>query len=145
MDTCLSYLPEEESIEDSTAAWQDHFTIIETLGVEGHSSDDTDEEHPNTYNVRVLPWRNKELVEKLRMTDTAKNTTNAYGNLRAGNRPRTRKRRRDAKLSQRKPPRGKPLNYYDQEWYDKLTPGQKRALGTLPETPFLDTGFDDGY
>ena len=142
----MSYLPGEgEPLEESTVAWQDHLTIIETLGVEGQSSDETDEDDPNMYNVRTLPWRSKELVMKVAMTDKARNTTNGYGNPRPGNRPRTRKRRRDAKQSQRKPPREKPLNYYDKNWYDKLMHGQKRALGTLPAVPFLDTSFDDTY
>ncbi len=146
IDTCLSYLPGEgEPLEESTAAWQDHLAIIETLGAEGQSSDETDEEDPNIYYVRTLPWRSKGLVLKVSMTDKARNTTNAYGNPRSGNRPRTRKRQRDAKHSQRKAPRGKPLNYYDQNWYNKLTPGQKRALGALPAVPFLDTSFDDMY
>lgn len=146
VDTCLSHLPGEgEPIEESTPAWQDHLDIVETLGVEGQSSDETDDEDPNVYNVRILPWRNKELVRKVSMNDQAKNTTNAYGNQRSGNRPRVRKRRRDARPSQRKPPRGKPLNYYNQEWYKKLTSGQRQALGALPERPFLDTSFDDQY
>jgi hypothetical protein len=142
----LSYLSGEgEPVEESTAAWQDHLTIIETLGVEGQSSDDTDEEDPNIYNVRILPWRSKELIKKLSMTDKARNTTNAFGNPRSGNRPRIRKQRRDAGQSQRKAPRRKLLNYYSQEWYRKLTDGQKRALGALPVKPFLDTSFDDSY
>jgi len=142
----LSHLPGEgEPIEELTPAWKDHLDIVEMLGVEGQSSDETDEEDPNIYNIRILPWRNKELVKKVAMTDEAKNTTNTYGNLRPGNRPRVRKWRRDAKPSQRKAPRGKPLNYYNQEWYKKLTPGQKRALGAAEEKPFLDTSFDDQY
>ena len=146
VDTCLSHLPGEgEPIEELTPAWKDHLDIVEMLGVEGQSSDETDEEDPNIYNIRILPWRNKELVKKVAMTDEAKNTTNAYGNPRPGNRPRVRKWRRDAKPSQRKAPRGKPLNYYNQEWYKKLTPGQKRALGAAEEKPFLDTSFDDQY
>lgn len=126
-------------------AWQDHFDVIETLGAEGQSSDETDEENPNTYNVRILPWRNKELVKKITMTDEARNTTNAYGNPRPGNRPRIRKRRRDAKMSQRKAPRGKPQNYYDQDWFNRLTPGQKQALGAAPMKSLLDTSIDNMY
>jgi len=42
-------------------------------------------------------------------------------------------------------PRGKPLNYYDQEWYNDLTPGQKWALGAVAEKPILDTSLDDEY
>jgi hypothetical protein len=81
IDTCLSYLPGEgEPLEESTMAWQDHLTIIETLGAEGQSSDETDEEDPNIYNVRTLPWHSKELVMKIAMTDKARNTTNGYGN-----------------------------------------------------------------
>jgi hypothetical protein len=142
----LSYLPGEEGLlEESTAAWRDHLTVIETLGVEGQSSDETDEEDPNLYNVRTLPWRSKELVLKASMTDKARNTTNAYGNPRSGNRPRTRKRRKNAKPSQRKAPRGKPLNYYDRDWYANLTQGQRQALSAVPALPFLDTSFDDMY
>ena len=125
--------------------WQDHLRIIETLGAEGQSSDETDKEDPNMYNVRILPWRSKELAMKVAITDKARNTTNGDGNQRPGNRPRIRKRRKNAKPSQRKPPRGKPLNYYDDRWYKKLTHGQKRALGALPAVPFLDTSFDDMY
>ena len=146
VDTCLSYLPGEgEPLEESTAAWQDHLRIIETLGAEGQSSDETDEEDPNMYNVRTLPWRSKELAMKVAITDKTRNTTNGYGNQRPGNRPQTRKRRKDAKPSQRKPPRGKPMNYYDAKWHNKLTHGQKRVLGALLAMPFLDTSFNDTY
>jgi hypothetical protein len=146
IDTCLDHLPGEgQPADEATDAWNQHFEITEILGVEGQSSDETDEENPNVYNVRILPWRNKEFVQKNSLTDQARNTTNAYGNPRAGNRPRTRKRRRDAKVSERKAPRGKPINYYDQEWYYKLTPGQRRALEAGPEKPFGSTGWNDEY
>ena len=146
----MSYLPgegepSEELLKESTVAWKDHLTVIETLGIEGQSSDETDEEDPNVYNVRILPWRSKELVKKVAITDKARNTTNGYGNPRPGNRPRTRKRRKDAKESHRKPPRGKPLNYYDKDWYNNLTHGQKRALDALRVVPFLETSIDDRY
>jgi hypothetical protein len=89
----LSYFLEEgEPVEE---AWEDHLAVIETLGVEGQSSDNTDGEDPNIYSVRILPWHSKELVKKVSTTDAARNTTNVYGNPRPGNRPRIRKRRRN--------------------------------------------------
>ena len=142
----MDHLPGEGlPADEATEAWNDHLELTETLGIEGQSSDETDEDNPNTYNVRILPWRNKQFLQKNSMTDEAKNTTNAYGNPRAGNRPRIRKRRRDMKVSERKAPRGKPINYYDQEWYSKLSHGQKRALGAVPEKPFGSTRWDDEY
>ena len=47
--------PVEELMKASMQGRQDHLTLIETLGAEGQSLDDTDEEDPNVYNVRTLP------------------------------------------------------------------------------------------
>jgi hypothetical protein len=79
--------------------------------------------------VNKRAWRAKSLTKLLKIVDKDVNTTNAYGNTRAGNPPRTRVRRHRNTTSIRDPPTNLPINYYNDIWYDGLTNRQKRDLG----------------
>lgn len=106
------------------------------------SSDEPDEDDPQVFNVRVLPWRAKDLMKTCIQTDEARNTTNGFGNRRAGNLPRTRKRRKTGRTSSRKAPAGKPINFYDPEWYKGLGKDRQKKLATKTAVEVLDTILD---
>ena len=112
--------------------------VLDALGAGGMSSDesDVDDSGHSVYQTKTMGWRAKDILRKLTNIDSDRNTTNAYGNTRAGNQPRVRKRR-DWLATSRKAIPGLPLNFYDPNWYAGLTPGQKRELAAKPEIPLL--------
>ena len=103
------------------------------------SSDESDDDDSNVYNVKILKWRSKRAVKRLSKNDFLRVTTNKFGNKKPGNRPRTRKRKsaRDARGSLREALAGKPINLYDEDWYMGLTPQEKRDLAPKLAMDFL--------
>jgi hypothetical protein len=112
--------------------------VLDALGAGGMSSDesDIDDSGHSVHRPKTMPWRAKNILKKLTDIDSDRNTTNAYGNTRAGNPPRVRKRRDRLETSRKAIP-GLPLNFYDSNWYAGLTPGQKRELAAKEEKPLL--------
>jgi hypothetical protein len=112
--------------------------VLDALGAGGISSDesDIDDSGRAVYRTKNMGWRAKDILKKLMEIDCDRNTTNAYGNTRAGNPPRVRKRRDRLETSRKAIP-GLPLNFYDSNWYAGLTPGQKRELGAKEEKPLM--------
>ncbi|KAF8509295.1 hypothetical protein BU17DRAFT_99083 [Hysterangium stoloniferum] len=135
-----------EELNDKSKAWIDNHMIVDNLGVEGQSSDETDEDSDGVYTVKQLNWRNRELIKMLNGVDAVRRTTNKYGNRRPGTAPRTRKRKsaRDSHPTARAPPTGKPINFYSEDWYMGLTQQEKIALKAKPALEFL-TSLDDDY
>ncbi|PPQ97546.1 LOW QUALITY PROTEIN: hypothetical protein CVT26_002331 [Gymnopilus dilepis] len=135
-DINIEHLPEDLAgpLAESTKRWIDCYTINEAFGIEGTSSDETDSYDSDAYHVHSLKWRNWDLAKKLKTTDSARRTTNAYGNSRPGNRPHIRKRRsrEDSKESSRKVPTGLPINCYEESWYNGLSSKKKRELQAKP-------------
>jgi len=111
-------------------AWDTLFQTVETLTAAGMSSDesDVDGSQKPIFWVKKLVWRDKGLTDYMKLVDRDHNTTNAYGNRRAGNPPRTRVRRHRNPQSNRDPPIGLPINFYDEVWYQGLTRRQKNDL-----------------
>ncbi|KAF8519974.1 hypothetical protein BU17DRAFT_65623 [Hysterangium stoloniferum] len=111
----LEFLIEE--LNDESKAWIDNHMIVDNLGVEGQSSDETDEDSDGVYTVKRLNWRNRELIKRLNGVDAVRRTTNKYGNRRPGTAPRTCKRNsaRDSHPTARAPPTGKPINFYSED------------------------------
>lgn len=93
------------------------------------SSDESDGENPERpiYVVKKRDWRNKDLIPYLSAIDRDRNTTNAYGNTRAGNPPRYRSRKH-GKRSVRLAIPGLPINFYDAGWLAGLSNGEMRSL-----------------
>lgn len=112
--------------------------MLDALGAGGISSDesDIDDSGHAVYQTKTMEWRARDILRKLTDIDSDRNTTNAYGNTRAGNPPRFRKRR-DRLATSRKAIPGLPINFYDSNWYAGLTPGQKRELAAKKERPLL--------
>jgi hypothetical protein len=103
--------------------------VVDSLGVDGMSSDESevDENRQRVFRVKRRPWRSKALDKFLRRIDDDHNTTNAYGNNRAGCQPRIRKRPAYNE-STGKAIRNLPVNFYDANWYRKLSDMDKRQL-----------------
>lgn len=112
--------------------------VLDALGAGGISSDesDTDDSGRPVYRTKNMVWRSKDILKKLMDIDGDRNTTNAYGNTRAGNPPRVRKRRDRLETSRNAIP-GLPINFYDSNWFAGLTPGQKRELSAKEEKLLL--------
>ena len=132
-------------LDDESKAWINNYKIMDTLGIDGQSSDESDGDEDGVYNVKLIHWRNKELVKRLNKADKVRKTTNKYGNRRPGTKQRIRKRRsvRDLQETTRPPPTRKPINFYSEEWYMSLTTQQKRDLDAEPELEFLTLLDDD--
>ena len=80
---------------DETAIWKNTHMMLDALGAGGISSDEsnTDDSGRPVYRTKDMEWWAKEVLKKLTDIDSDRNTTNAYGNTRAGNPPRLQKRR----------------------------------------------------
>jgi hypothetical protein len=123
---------------EETALWKNSQMVLDILGAGGMSSDesDVDDSGHAVYRAKTMAWRDKKILQKLTNIDSDRNITNAYGNTRAGNAPRVRKRRGRRETSRKAIP-GLPLNFYDPGWYAGLTPGQKREIAAKKERPLL--------
>jgi hypothetical protein len=134
------HIPDDKTqVTEEEAVWMSNHTLLDTLGPEGMSSDESevDDAGNRTYRVKIMDWRNRDIVRKVVEIDKDRNTTNAYGNTRAGNPPRLRKRWEDGRKTSRKAPPHLPINFYNAQWYASLKPGQKRELGAGPEVVLL--------
>lgn len=120
---------------DHGVAWQVLFELVDTLGVNGTSSDESDgEDHA----VRFKQWRSIELRNLLTYVDDNRIAVNTYGNPLSGARPRKRIRGRHPPISKSSAVPCLPMNFYDQAWYDSLTERQQFDLDSrdaiaLPE------------
>lgn len=108
------------------------------------SSDETETEATEIYNVKRRDWRSKTLVNYLRIVDADYNKINGYGNPRPGNRPRKRRRPGNVKISLRKAVPGLPRNFYDDTWYETLSNRQKHHLAPMDPVEMLVIGRDLG-
>jgi hypothetical protein len=140
LEITLDHLPDSPEVPETveTAIWENSHRVLDALGAGGISSDESDVEESghSVYRAKNMPWRSKDILRKLMDIDRDRNTTNAYGNKRAGNTLRVRKRRNGLETSRNATP-GLPLNFYDSNWYAGLTPGQKRELAAQEEKPLL--------
>jgi hypothetical protein len=125
-------------------AYSHIYSIIETLGAEGMSSDesDIDQQGRATFMAKRMPWRAKEVTEMLVKVDKDYNRTNMFGNQKSGNPARHRERRKGRETA-RKAPGRKPSNFYDQDWYRALSAKQKMDLGNESDVELLDIEDDD--
>lgn len=106
--------------------------MVQKLGVDGNSSDETDTEN-RSYTVRFKEWRSSEVSQLLRFIDDNRTHTNANGNNKPGTAPRKRIRRPYPPSSQDKPIACLPLNFYNKTWYDSLSSLQQVQLDAQPE------------
>jgi hypothetical protein len=94
------------------------------------SSDESEKDSRGgvVYRAKRRVWREKKLNRYMQLVDRDRNVTNAYGNRRAGNQPRTRVFPAVKNSASEAVP-GLPLNFYDPDWYNKLSSRDKKHLG----------------
>ena len=115
--------------------------MIETLKAAGMSSDESERDEATgvvTYIIKKRAWRSKEVLDRLKLVDQDRNTTNAYGGPRAGNPPRVRKPVAHAKESIRAAVPNCPENFYTREFVANIS--SYRVLNELNEQPAVDLG-----
>ncbi|KDR65388.1 hypothetical protein GALMADRAFT_148732 [Galerina marginata CBS 339.88] len=127
---------------EAKRAWEHLDDVLVALGPGGMSSDESDVENgQKVYYVKKMSWRRAGLTGKVCVVDRDRNITNTYGNVRAGNPPRIRKRRHGATETSRSAPPGRPINFYDADWLSQLTPRQRKDLGPIAAKELLE--FDN--
>lgn len=114
---------------DSNGAWELLFAMVETLGSDGHSSDESDDEDKKA--VLIKDWRSAEVGELLRFIDENRTTTNSYGTTLPGTLPSVRVRGNYGPISSKTAVAHLPRNFYDDAWYNTLTHIEKVQLGAV--------------
>lgn len=124
---------------EAKLAWEHLDDVLVALGAGGMSSDESEvEDGQNVFLVKKMSWRRSGLMVKMGTIDRDRNTRNAYGNVRAGNPPRVRKRRNGAIETSRAAPPGLPVNFYDAEWLSKLNSRQRKELSPRAAMELFD-------
>ncbi|PPQ80613.1 hypothetical protein CVT26_004183 [Gymnopilus dilepis] len=106
------------------------FHVVDRLNIDGMSSDDTDGER---YSVRILPWREPDMVAKMELLDRLRDQLTVYGNRRPGGLPHPRDRRVTQAESEREAPATLPRNLYRQTWLMGLSQFQLMRLDPSEE------------
>lgn len=124
--------------------WKATLKMIDTLKAAGMSSDESERDEATgkvTYIIKKRAWRSKEVLDRLKLVDQDRNTTNAYGGARAGNPPRVRRRvpNANAKESIRAAVPNCPKNFYGREFIANIS--SYRVLNELNEQPPVDLGY----
>jgi hypothetical protein len=123
----------------------DHRDLMETLGRQGISSDESDYSRQPPIFHRISPiWRSRELRDFLwRLDELAiEDGKNPIGRRRRGHNQWTRQRLRTTRRNEESiAPPGLPINCYDETWFNGLLPRQCQGLDIQPEYDFT-AGFD---
>lgn len=125
-----------ENLDEETRKWMSTSEMHQQLGPEGMSSDDSEADENGRY-VRKIEWRSPEVIERYALVDSLRRSMTKWGTLKRGCKPQERKREERAPGSSRPAPTGKPINFYDPAWYNKLTPLEKRDLKAETAMEFL--------
>jgi hypothetical protein len=112
--------------------WDDLHSVINMLGRDGMSSDESEVEsdgrkQSKVFRVKRLEWRSPIIGVCLARVDRDYNVTNGYGNTRAGNPPRRRERVGGRDSTRDAIPK-LPINFYGVKWYQELSTWDKRCL-----------------
>ncbi|KAJ8074094.1 hypothetical protein PM082_012386 [Marasmius tenuissimus] len=107
--------------------WALAMAVFERLGVQGMSSDESEDEGDNVserqYTIKARVWRSGGILNLMIRTDSATKQTkrSLYGNAPPGNPPRARRRLKFPAQSKRTAVGQLPINFYDDEWLRKLS------------------------
>jgi hypothetical protein len=123
--------------------WSNLWQLVQVLGEDGQSSDESEDGDSRSRIVHCQEWRSAAVTKLLELIDTHRAKLNANGHRRAGNVPGLRLRSSDAPVSARDPPCGLPIDCYDEDWYKSLNEWQKKLLDAQPphEIPEGDDVF----
>lgn len=127
---------------EERTVWLNLSDMVEALGADGVSSDEESvADGKKVYHVKVLPYRSKRVLPRVKFIDSQANHTNGYGNNASGTPPRTRIRPDNPQESSRKPPVGWPRNFYKVGWLEELLDihyGYLDAQAELDLIPFSE-------
>ena len=122
-----------EPASDQTKAWKILFWMVESLGSQGMSSDESDPEDrrvgrrgPKT--VRQREWRSDEVMELLIFIDEHKKQVGPSGGALPGTEPRKRRRLLTAPVSDWRAIAQLPINFYRADWLNGLSEEDIKAL-----------------
>lgn len=99
--------------------------MIQHLGVDGQSSDESDGED---LLVSHQEWRSDQITQLLELCDESRPSTTELGTRRPGAKPRERIREDNPQPSRRVPKPGLPINFYNPLWYASLGEGTTAQL-----------------
>jgi hypothetical protein len=111
----------EQEVAPDTRYWKWLKTVLEKLGEEGMSSEDSEngDGFETTYHPRILPWR-RSMDYELQLVDYEHRRVMKTV-ARRGAKPAPRKRRAESRVSTRDPVCGLPVALYNEEWLAKQT------------------------
>ncbi|KAJ7598321.1 hypothetical protein C8J56DRAFT_1039194 [Mycena floridula] len=118
--------------------WQMLFYMVQKLGAEGMSSDDSEGEvGSRRFMVWVREWRSQPLLALLHHIDQNQPWYSKYSNAPAGNAPHTQLRSQFAGVSQHGAMRQLPANWYRMSYLNSLSAAELKDLGMLPDMELL--------
>lgn len=108
--------------------------MVDLLGTEGMSSDESTNDGQGSCLVVRKDWRHPNLIRLLKWLDQNRQKLTAYGNRKPGARRHRRLRYPNgrAPTSLRKPLARLPINFYNEVWYNGLTTAQQKDLQAGP-------------
>lgn len=107
-----------EQNDDDAAVWQFLLNMVETLGSDGMSSDESgDEDIQTVFNVRAMPWR-RDIRKELDIIDVQRALEKDIF-TRKGAKVTKCIRSANAPPSSRKPVIGLPESLYDPRWFSQ--------------------------
>ena len=111
-------------------AWQFLLSVVETLGTDGTSSDESECEDDihTVFKTKRMPWRRRDLSDKLKIADDERLLDKTIYHSQ-GSKPVPRQRESDrGPVSGRGPPSNLPRVFYDEEWFESLDEDAKRDV-----------------
>ena len=109
--------------------------MVEQLGIDGQSSDESDGE---TCNVKLKIWCSREVQKLLECINSNCNTQTILGNHRPGNQPHCHTQSRFAAQSIWGAVSGLPRNFYNDIWYQSLRHSERDDLLETPAIELLN-------
>ena len=125
---------EQGGNEDDLVVWKWLEQLLEHLGKDGMSSEESamEEDGTQVYRVKKIPWRRNEASRALRMIDKTPTVGTGFRS-KQGNKPGTRLYNPDAGDSRRPAPAGRPRAIYNEEWLGKQSASDLQGLEVSDE------------
>lgn len=106
-----------DDFEEDVAIWEWLKSLLDWLGEEGMSSDDTEvEDYETIYRIRILPWRNPDVDGCMDLVDGERKIPSQAIYAAAGSKPIVRVRDGNQAVSDRAVLQGLPEALYNEEW-----------------------------
>jgi hypothetical protein len=128
--------------EDFVDLWTWLGNVLEELGQEGMSSDESDVENETEtiYRPKTMPWRRK-MDKELDLIDASRFKQKVFG--KQGSKPVRRYRHPDNPVSTREPVEGLPRSFYDDDWFNHRA-GRDRILQiSLVDFPWMTVWWNN--